>query len=430
MTIKLSEKAQQQIQLYDDHIVGGFTPYPVPLTKALNAKVWDIDGNEYIDFISFFAVANMGHSHPKIVKASVDAIQNGALINTAFLSPSYGQLGATINKVLGYPKSVCMLSGADATDTAAKIARKWGYSKKNIPKDKAFVLTTSSCYHGITISTHSMASKKDESFGPYLPLVGPVSPSGIEVVFDDLESLEKALEKDHSTIAGFMVETIQGSAGIIDASEGYIKKAYELCQKYNVLFIADEVQTGLGRAGYPLMSVALGAKPDLVCLGKALGGAVAPISAVIGTNDVMSIVDGGDIGSTMAANPPATEAAIAALNVLVDEDICGQSLKKGKILRELIMKEKIPEIDHVSGSGVMAALAFKTDLIDDKFNGRRLAALCAENGLLVIPGGGGKRLRICPPATINEEEIEKGVKILGDCCRKLRSIEGPILGKY
>lgn len=429
MTIgKFSTKAQKTIEDYQTHVKAGFYPLPIPIVKAKNANLWDIDGNRYIDFLSFFAVANMGHSHPKIVDAACKAIQECPLVNTAYINPSYAELAVKIEKILGYDRIVCMCSGADATDTATKIARKWGYLKKNIKENEAFILTTSACYHGLTISTHSFATKKNILFGPYVPFVGPTSPSGIFVEYGNIESLENALEKDHKTIAAFIIEPIQGSAGIIDPPPDYIKKAFELCRKYNVLFIADEVQTGLGRAGSILKSFDYGIKPDLVCLGKSLAGGVTPLSAVCGSSEIMDIVEYGDIGSTMAANPPATSAAVAALDVLIDEDISKQSREKGDLLKQLILSADCKEIVDVSGSGMLRAIILNPEYLNSSFNGGRLAALCAINGLFVNSAAGGTRIRICPPPTIEVEDLKKGVSILVECVKSLKDVEGPILG--
>lgn len=410
---------QAVLDTYQTRVKSGFTPLPIAISRAKNAKLWDVDGKEYIDFLSFFAVANMGHAHPVIVEASCRALQECPLANTAVVNPSYAQLAVKINDILGYPRIVCMLSGADATDTATKIARKWGYLKKGIKEDNAFVLTASSCYHGLTISTHSFSSAKENVFGPFVSKVGSTAPCGENVVYGDLKSLEKVLEANHATIAAFMVEPIQGSAGIVDPPKGYLKGAFDLCKKYNVLFIADEVQTGLGRAGSLLKSFDEGIKPDLVCLGKALGGGVAAISAVIGSSEVMDILEHGDIGSTMAANPPATAAACAALDVLVEENICQMAREKGELLKALILEEKMSEIASVSGDGMLRAVVLNPDMVDDMFNGSKIAALCATNGLIVNSAGGGKRIRLCPPPTIDEADLREGVKLFAKCVREV-----------
>lgn len=429
MTLQpFSEEANKIINEYKTHVKSGFTPLPIPIVEAKNSTLWDYDGNEYIDFLSFFAVVNMGHCHPKIVKASQDAIAKCPLVNTAYINPSYAKLGVKIKELLGYDSIVCMCSGADATDSAAKIARKWGYLKKGINENECFILTASACYHGMTISTHSFASKKIDLFGPFVPHVGSISPSGIAVEYGDIKSLEEAFENDHTKIAAFMIEPIQGSSGIVDPPKGYLKQAYDLCKKYNILFIADEVQTGLGRAGSLLRSWDEGVKPDLICLGKALAGGVAPLSAVCGNADVMDILEYGDIGSTMAANPPATEAALAALDVLIKEDISKQSREKGELLKQLLLDENLDEVIEVSGAGMLRAVVLNPEFFDKTFNGERLAALCALNGVFVNSAGGGKRIRICPPPTISEDDLRKGVKIFADCVRKLKSVEGPILG--
>lgn len=423
----MSEKSNKVVSEYKTHVASGFTPLPVPVARAKNASLWDIDGNEYIDFLSFFAVANMGHAHPKIVEASCKALHECPLVNTSFINPSYAELGVKINNLLGYNRIICMCSGADATDTATKIARKWGYLKKGIKEDEAFVLTTSECYHGLTISTHSFASEKNNKFGPYVPHVGSTSPSGVVVKYGDIQSLKDAIEADGAVIAAFMVEPIQGSAGIIDPPKGYLKEAFELCKENNILFIADEVQTGLGRAGAILKSWDEDITPDLVCLGKGLAGGVAPLSAVCGDAEIMDILEYGDIGSTMAANPPATAAAVAALDVLVDENICQQSKTKGDLLKTLLLEENLEQILSVSGSGMMRAVALNPDFLNEKFIGTRLAALCASKGVFVGSSAKGTRIRICPPPTIEEENLRKGVKIFAECVRSLATVDGPIL---
>ncbi|CDK27991.1 unnamed protein product [Kuraishia capsulata CBS 1993] len=421
----VSQETLKAVAEYHEHTRGGFLPLPIPIVKAQDYKLWDSDGKEYLDFLSMFAVVNMGHSHPKIVSAMVKAIQDRALVNTAFVSPSYAALAAKIHQIFGYNRCVAMLSGADATDTATKIARKWGYKVKGITAGKAFVLTTSSCYHGLTISTHSFTSSKDENFGPFVPFVGYISPSGIPVEYGDLTSLEKALEKDHETIAAFMVEPIQGAAGIIDPPEGYFKAAFSLCKKFNVLFIADEVQTGLGRAGYVLKSWSSGVQPDLVCLGKAIAGGMTPLSIVMGNNSVMDLIEKGDIGSTFGATPPATESALAALSVLIDEDLATRSLELGKLMRKLVQDQNLPQIETLTGEGLLCAAVLKNP--SERFNARRLAALCATKGLVIGPIA-NSRVRLCPPLTIKEYDLRRAVEIFAQSCRELESIDGPIIG--
>ncbi|KAH3663409.1 hypothetical protein OGAPHI_005399 [Ogataea philodendri] len=418
----MSESTASIIKEYEN-CKGGFTPMKIPIAKAKNATLWDMDGKKYIDFLSFFAVTNMGHAHPKIVDAACEAIRSCPMVNTALINPSYARLASKIHEYLGYERIVCMCTGADCTDAATKIARKWGYQKKKITPGNAFVLTTTDCYHGITISTHSLASTRKTWFEPYVPSVGPVSPSGVTVRYGNIDDLREALEEDSETIAAFMVEPIQGSAGIVTPPANYLREAYLLCKKYNVLFIADEVQTGLGRTGELLQSWASGIKPDLVCLGKALAGGVAPLSAVCGNPDVMDLIEEGDIGSTMAASPPATSAAVAALEVLVEENISKMSARKGTLLRELMLEEDLEQIIDMSGSGMLSAAVLNPKFLSDSFSGRKLQELCAENGLIVNSAAGGTRVRICPPPTIEDELLIQGVKIFAKCVRELAAVK-------
>jgi ornithine--oxo-acid transaminase len=411
---------QAVINTYKTHVKSGFYPLPIAISRAKNATLWDVDGKEYIDFLTMFAVANMGHAHPRIVEACCKAIHECPLVNTALMSPSYAELAVKINDVFGYSRTVCLLAGADATEAAAKIARKWAHMKRGIKTNEAFILTTTACYHGLN-------SINNDNSGPVVSLLGAKSPSGVTVEYGDLQSLEEALKRDHATIAAFMVEPIQGSAGIVDPPRGYISGAYNLCKRYNVLFIADEVQTGMGRAGSLLKSFDDNIRPDLVCLGKGLGGGVAAIAAVIGSEEIMDILQYGDIGSTMAATPPATAAACAALDVLVEENICQMSREKGELLKSLLLEEGLDEIVHVSGDGVLRAAVLNPDLLDDKFNGARIVELCAVNGLIVSSSAKGSRIRLCPPPTIEESQLRKGIKIFAKCVREVKDVKDPIL---
>lgn len=269
---EISTKTQEVVDDYESYVGGGFAPYPVALTHTKGSKAWDVDGKEYIDFLSMYSVVNMGHGHPKILAAAVQAMTEGAVVNLPFHSPYYGKLAKKLHDLFGYDKFVAMTSGAEAADAAVKIARKWGYISKNIPEGKCHILTAAACYHGVTLSTVSLASKKSSAFGPFVPNVGSTAPSGKVVAFGVIDDLREALEVDGERIVAFIIEPIQGSAGIVAPPKGYLKEVAALCKGHNVLFIVDEVQCGLGRAGANLCHLRDGVRPDLVVLGKALAG--------------------------------------------------------------------------------------------------------------------------------------------------------------
>ncbi|KIW46406.1 ornithine-oxo-acid transaminase [Exophiala oligosperma] len=403
---------------YDVRIAGGFAPLPVALERTEGSMAYDVDGKPYIDFLSMIAVNNMGHGHPKIVDAAVNAIKTGATVNLAFQSPCYGKLAKKITGMFGYDRFVCLTSGGEAADAALKIARKWGHLVKGIPLGECHILSTASCYHGVGLGTLSTASRKSSLFQPYLPNTGAITPTGLPIRFGHLEDLRRAFELDGSSIAAFIIEPIQGAAGVIVPPEDYLVGVEELCKKHNVLFIADEIQTGLGRCGYPLYTQKYGLHPDLVILGKALSGGVYPVSGVLGDNNIMELLDPYEIGSTMAANPPGCAAALAALDVLVDEDLSTRARKMGDLLISTLKALNPPHVKQYMGEGLLWAI-----VLDEKppqVTSRRLIALLAQRGVLANAIKGG-RVRICPPLTISEDLLVEGAKIIADALTDLEA---------
>ncbi|KAH8657936.1 pyridoxal phosphate-dependent transferase [Xylariales sp. PMI_506] len=419
-TYAVSQKTQEVVDLYTNHVAGGFNPYPIALVKAKGSKAWDVDGKEYIDFLSMFSVVNFGHSHPKIVEAAVQAVQEGAVVNMPFHSPYYGQLAKRLHELFGYDRFVGLTSGGEAADAAVKIARKWGYLKKGIPEGQCYVLTASACYHGVTLSTVSMRSEhqKADYYGPFMPQVGPVAPSGKLIRYGEIDDIREAFEADGDKIAAVMVEPIQGSAGIIVPPAGYLKEIETLCRKHNILFIADEIQSGLGRAGANLAHLREDVRPDLVVLGKALAGGMYPLSGVMGDSSIMSLIDYYEIGSTMAATPIACASALAAMDVLVDENIAERANEMGKLLISTLEAANPPHIKEYMGSGLFWGVVLN---VSDKVTPRRLASLAGQRGLLFGPAG-ANRIRVCPPLTITREEILKGAEILIEALRDLETV--------
>ncbi|KAK4941196.1 ornithine aminotransferase [Elasticomyces elasticus] len=319
-----------------------------------------------------------------------------------------------------------MTSGAEAVDAAIKIARKWAFFVKGIRDGSAHILTATACYHGVTLSTVSMASKKAEHFSTYLPNVGSTAPSGTVVRYGEIDDLRKAFTEDGPRIAAFMIEPIQGSAGIVVPPAGYIKEVAELCKEHNVLFIADEIQTGFGRTGTNLCHQHDGVKADLVVLGKALSGGLYPMSGVMGPSRVMDIISPFEIGTTMANNPPGCAAALAALDVLVDEKLADRADRLGKLLLERLRSYDLPYVVEFSGRGLFLAMVIEAK--PPKVTGRRIAALLAQRGVLVSSNTAGTRIRICPPLTISEEDLMRGADVVAAVFAEIEDV-GDIPGE-
>ncbi|KAL2272697.1 hypothetical protein FJTKL_06210 [Diaporthe vaccinii] len=419
----VSQKNKEVVDLYNSYVAGGFAPYPIALVRAQGSKAWDVDGKEYIDFLSMYSVTNFGHSHPKIVAAATKAASECAVVNMPFHNPYYGQLAKRLHDLFGYDKFVALTSGAEAADAAVKIARKWGYLQKRIPEGDAWVLTAGRCYHGVTLSTVPMRSgpQKSPLFGPFMPKVGPISPAGREIRFGGIDDVRDAFETDGERIAAFMVEPIQGSAGVIVPPSGYLKEVEQLCKKHNVLFIADEVQCGLGRAGANLAHHRYGVRPDLVVVAKALAGGMYPLSGVMGDKNIMDLLDPYEIGSTMAATPIACASALAALNVLVDEDLAEEANSMGELLISTLKTANPPHVAGYMGAGLFWALILETSA---SVTPRRLASLAGQRGLLT-GAVGPNRIRICPPLTISVEEMLRGADILIGALRDVENA-GPL----
>ncbi|KAH8885268.1 PLP-dependent transferase [Thozetella sp. PMI_491] len=408
---------------YDTHIAGGFAPLPIAIATAQGSVAYDVDGKQYIDFLSMIAVNNMGHGHPRIVNAAVKALLSGATVNLAVQSPYYGQLA---RRMFNYDRFVALTSGGEAADAALKIARKWGHLVKKIPPGKCHVLSTSTCYHGVGLSTLSLFSYRSSLFQPFLPNTGHISPSGHVVRFGNLEDVKIAFEADGINIAAIIVEPIQGASGVIMPPDDYLPGLAELCKKHNVLLIADEIQTGLGRCGHPLFHMKYNIRPDLVILGKALSGGVYPMSGVLGDNCVMELLDPAEIGSTMAANPPGCAAALAALDVLVDENLCARANEMGELLESTIKSLNPPHIIEYTGAGMLRALVMAEKV--PRVTARRLAALLAQRGL-IANGIKGGRIRLCPPLNIDRDLLIKGAHMVAQALVDLEDVPDGLPGE-
>ncbi len=378
-----------------------YHPLPVVLEKGKGVYVWDTEGKKYFDFLSAYSAVNQGHCHPKIIKAMTDQAQILTLTSRAFYNNVLGEFEEYVTKYFGYDKVLPMNTGVEADETALKLARKWGYEKKGIPENKAKIIVCENNFHGRTITIISMSTDPDayKGFGPY-------TPGFIKIPYNDIEALKKELEDEN--IAAFLVEPIQGEAGVYVPDNGYLKKAYDLCKEKNVLFIADEVQTGIARTGKLLACDHENVRPDILILGKAVSGGAMPISAVLADDDIMLVIKPGEHGSTFGGNPLAGKVAIAALEVIKEEKLAENSERLGKIFREELRKIDSDMIELVRGKGLLNAMIIKPR------NGKEAWDVCLklrDNGLLAKPTH-GHIIRFAPPLVINEEQIREAADII------------------
>jgi len=415
--IGTSKATKDCILLEDDFGAHNYHPLPVVLNKGEGTKVYDVDGREFYDFLSAYSAVNQGHCHPKIVKALTDQAQKLTLTSRAFHNEALGEYSHFITEYFGYDRVLPMNTGVEGGETAIKLARRWGYGVKGIKPNKARVLFANQNFWGRTLAAISSSNDPTafRGFGPYMPGFS-------HVPFNDLGSLEMELEKDAENIAAFMVEPIQGEAGVVVPDDGYMKKAKKLCKRYNVLLIADEVQTGLGRTGYRLAVDHDDCKPDMVVLGKALSGGVLPVSAVLADDEIMLQLKPGEHGSTYGGNPLACKVATAALEVLRDEKLSENSQKRGAQLRKGLQKlvDGQASVEHVRGRGLLNAIIINQPREGYGAAGKamELCMIMAENGLLAKPTH-GNIIRFAPPLTITETEIDECIDIISKSVKEL-----------
>lgn len=413
-----SRTAEDCIALEDKYGAHNYHPLPVVLTKGRNTKVWDIDGKEYMDFLSAYSAVNQGHCHPKIVNALTDQAENLTLTSRAFYNDALGEYCEFVTEYFGMDRVLPMNTGVEGGETAVKLARRWGYEVKGIAPNKAKVLFANQNFWGRTLAAISSSNDPTayRGFGPYMPGFS-------HVPFNDLGSLEMEFEKDAENIAAFMVEPIQGEAGVVVPDDGYMKKVKDLCEKHNVLLIADEVQTGLCRTGYRLAVDHDGILPDILVLGKALSGGVLPVSAVLAKDEVMLTFKPGEHGSTYGGNPLACRVATAALEVLRDENLAENAQIRGEQLRKgLNTMVGNTSVESVRGRGLLNAVVINQPKggYGDTGKAWELCVHMQENGLLAKPTH-GNIIRLAPPLTISEEEIDMSLDIIEKSVRKLDS---------
>lgn len=399
--ITLSANTQQYIDLEEKYGAHNYHPLPVVLNRGEGVFVWDVDGKRYYDFLSGYSAVNQGHCHPKIIAALTQQAQQLTLTSRAFHSNLLGEYEKYITEYFGYDKVLPMNTGVEAGETAVKLARRWGYKIKGIADNQAKIIFASGNFWGRTLAAISSSTDPSsyDQFGPFMP--------GFEIVpYNDLPALEMALQDKN--VAAFMFEPIQGEAGVVVPDEGYLTGIRNLCNEYKVLMIADEIQTGLARTGKMLACDHENVRPDILILGKALSGGVLPVSAVLADDEVIMTIKPGEHGSTYGGNPLACAVAIAALQVLKDDNMVENAEAMGELLRSEIRKLNSPFIDLVRGKGLLNAIVIKHSNPEAAWD---LCLILKENGLLAKPTHGDK-IRFAPPLLITKEQVMECVEII------------------
>jgi ornithine--oxo-acid transaminase len=400
-TLYLSANTQKYIDLEEQYGAHNYHPLPVVLKKAKGVFFWDVDDKRYYDFLSGYSAVNQGHCHPAIVNALVEQAGKLTLTSRAFHNDLLGEYSKFMSDFFGYDKVLPVNTGVEAVETALKLSRKWGYEVKGIPEDKAKIIVCSSNFHGRTLGviSYSTDPTATKNFGPFLP--------GFEVIpYNDLPALEKALQDKN--VAAFLFEPIQGEAGVVVPDDGYYKGVRSLCDEYNVLMVADEIQSGLCRTGTMLACDLENVRPDIVILGKALSGGMLPVSAVLADDRIMLTIKPGEHGSTYGGNPLACKVAMAALTVLKEEKMAENAIAMGELFRDELRKINSPHIKIIRGRGLLNAIVIGHSKIDAAWD---LCMELKENGLLAKPTHSDK-IRFAPPLVINKDQILDAVSII------------------
>ncbi|WP_291103131.1 MULTISPECIES: ornithine--oxo-acid transaminase [unclassified Flavobacterium] len=394
----LSSKSEEMIKKENKYGAHNYHPLPVVLERGEGVFVWDMDGKKYYDFLSAYSAVNQGHCHPKIVNAMIKQAQTLTLTSRAFYNDQLGNYEEYVTQYFGFDKVLPMNTGAEAVETALKLCRKWAYEVKGIPENQAQIIVCENNFHGRTTTIISFSNDESarKNFGPF-------TAGFIKIPYDDIEALEKVL-KSTNNIAGFLVEPIQGEAGVYVPSEGYLAKAKALCEQHNTLFIADEVQTGIARTGKLLAVHHENVQPDILILGKALSGGVYPVSAVLADDEIMNVIKPGQHGSTFGGNPIAAAVAIAALEVIREEKLSENAERLGIILRKGLneIAQRNSLITLVRGKGLLNAIVIDCDEESDL--AWNICMKFSEYGLLAKPTHGNK-IRLAPPLVITESQI-------------------------
>lgn len=392
---------QEYIDREDKFGAQNYHPIPVVLHSGHGVYVWDVEGKKYFDFLSAYSAVNQGHCHPKIIEAMMEQIPKLTLTSRAFYTSTLGEFEEYVAGYFGYDKVLPMNTGAEGVETALKLCRKWAYLKKGIDENKAKIIACENNFHGRTITIVSMSTDPDAYKG-----YGPYTPGFVKIPYNDTDALARELEDPN--VAGFLVEPVQGEAGVFVPDEGYLSKSYELCREHNVLFIADEVQSGIGRTGKLLACDHEDVRPDILILGKALSGGVYPISVALADDDIMLCIKPGEHGSTFGGNPIAAKVAIAALKVIKEENLAENAAILGVYFREELGKIKSDMIEVIRGKGLLNAIVIKPK------SGKTAWDVCLslkDNGLLAKPTH-DHIIRFAPPLVITKDELSEAIDIV------------------
>jgi ornithine--oxo-acid transaminase len=396
-----ADKTRYFLDLEENYGAHNYHPIPVVLNRGEGVHVWDVEGRRFYDFLSGYSAVNQGHCHPRILAALMEQAQKLTLTSRAFYNDILGEYAKFITGLFGYDKVLPMNTGVEAVETAIKLCRKWGYEVKGISENKAKMIVCSNNFHGRTSSVISFSSDPTafNNFGPFMP--------GFEIIpFNDLDALAKALQDKN--VAGFLVEPVQGEAGVVVPDDGYLAKARQYCEDAKALFIADEIQTGLGRTGKMLACDHEKVRPDILLLGKALSGGIMPVSAVLADDEIMLTIKPGEHGSTYGGNPLACKIAITALSVLKDEKMAENALTMGELLRNELAGLNSPHIQTIRGKGLLNAIVIQHTKEDAAWD---LCLALKDNGLLAKPTHGDK-IRFAPPLIISREQVLDCVEII------------------
>lgn len=396
-------KSEEFIEMEHRYGAHNYHPLPVVLNRGEGAFVWDVEGKRYFDFLSAYSAVNQGHCHPKIVAALCEQAQKLTLTSRAFYNDCLAPYEKYVTEYFGYDKVLPMNTGAEADETALKLARRWGYKVKGIPENEAIIVCCEGNFHGRTISIVSMSTDPD-SYGQF----GPFTPGFIKIPYNNTKALEEVLALHGDKVAGFLLEPIQGEAGVFVPDEGYLKTCYDICKKHNVLFMADEVQTGIARTGKLLACDHEGVRPDILILGKALSGGVLPVSAVLADDEIMLTIQPGEHGSTFGGFCLAGRVAVAALEVVKEEKLAEKAEYLGKIFREEMKAVKSDMIELVRGKGLLNAIVIKPK------NGKEAWDVCLKMkdlGVLAKPTH-QHIIRFAPPLVITETELREAIALI------------------
>ena len=410
----MQSTTQYYLELEEQHGAHNYHPIPVVLNRGEGVYLWDVDGKRYFDFLSGYSAVNQGHCHPKLVQTIIEQSKKLTLTSRAFYNDQLGEYEKLITGLFGYDKVLPMNTGVEAVETAIKLCRKWAYEVKGIQEGQASIIVCEGNFHGRTSTVISFSSDpgSKKNFGPYMP-------GFISIPYNDIGSLAKAL--NNKNIAGFLVEPIQGEAGVIVPDEGYLAKAKELCEQANVLFMADEIQTGLGRTGMMLACDHEHVRPDILILGKALSGGMMPVSAVLADDEIMLTIEPNQHGSTFGGNPLACAVAMAALEVIKNEKLSENASVLGELFRKELKKLNSPHINIIRGKGLLNAIVIEHP---DKEAAWKLCLLLKDQatgtktGLLAKPTHGDK-IRLAPPLTINKAQVLEATGLIGDALKML-----------